>query len=751
MKKTAMLLALLASTSTISAWAQSAQPTSEEGASQDILVVGKFLDTGAKSAMKMDVPVLDTPFSVTSYSDAFVKSLETTNVSDLYNYMTGVKKAGNTAYDITLRGFKASGDDRNAIMVDGLPGLTGRFGSPPTIGVDHIELVKGPMSVLYGPIQPGGFVNLVTKKPQATSRTEVNLRGITYAGAGIDAFDRNSYDIALDSTGSVTKDGALLYRVVLEWSDRTLFRDFSGDRSKFAMPSVTWAIGPATTVTAQFEYHKVREKFDTGLVAPESNTELIAPITTRYQEPNNFREEEGTAKNLFFNHAFSDKWKFNLNFRNVDYSSSQQEYSPITVVKKTFGYIGTRKARDLYTGRSYRYLDTNIVGEFNTWGLKHKLLIGFNAGKDKINNNRIKFFNSSTSNSAGVCPNAYCFDIDIYNPVYGKVPDVSTLPATNPTLNNQSGLLTNQFFYTKSLGLYISDLVTVTDWLKVSLSARAFREKQHIVERRVVGTPEQRKTAERAFLPSAGVLVQPIDHLSIYGSYAQSFVPADPGAQDITGSNPFKPVESSQIEMGFKTENLLAGLTTTVALYRIKQDGILNSFNCPTGATIDGVLVTASGNCYLPIGKTQSKGIEIEGNYSPIKNWQIAAGYTFIDARITATNIPVQLNQRLQNVARNAANLWTRYDFPNGLGLGFGVTYTGQREGALGATQLNLPAYTLVDAGIYYTTGGLSLSLKGGNLFDEQYLESSGQGANGRLQIAAGAPRNLVLSLRYAF
>src|SRR5581483_3377402 len=138
-----------------------------------VVVTGRFFDTGAKSAMKMNVTVLDTPFSVASYSDSFVKSIDTSELASLYSYMTGVKKAGNTGYDINLRGFSSSGTDPNAILVDGLPGLTGRYNSPPTVGIQRVELVKGPMSVLYGQMQPGGFVNMITKKPEAHRSTEI--------------------------------------------------------------------------------------------------------------------------------------------------------------------------------------------------------------------------------------------------------------------------------------------------------------------------------------------------------------------------------------------------------------------------------------------------------------------------------------------------------------------------------------------------------------------------------------------------
>src|ERR1700736_7071285 len=123
------------------------------GALEEVVVRGRCLQTTSTSAMKLNTPVLDTPFSVSAYSESFLKSLETQSLQDTYNYMNGVKKAGQTAYDLTLRGFKTSGDDKNAIMVDGLPGLTARYSSPPTVALDHVELVKGPMSVLYGQIQ----------------------------------------------------------------------------------------------------------------------------------------------------------------------------------------------------------------------------------------------------------------------------------------------------------------------------------------------------------------------------------------------------------------------------------------------------------------------------------------------------------------------------------------------------------------------------------------------------------------------
>lgn len=749
-----------------------AQAVSGDEAGEEIVVTGKFTDPGTRSAMKMDLSVLDTPFTVASYSETFVKSLETTSVSDLYNYMTGVKKAGNTGYDITLRGFKSGGDDRNAIMVDGLPGLTGRFGSPPTIGVERVEIVKGPMSMLYGAIQPGGFVNMISKKPQDTASTEVQLRGSTFWGGGRDIFDKNSGNIAFDSTGSLNEGGTLLYRVVAEYNDRKGFRDFSFNRGPYIAPSLTWKLGEDTSLTVLGEYRKTRESFDTQLVAPRNDLSLLADITTRYQEPTDFRVEEGLAATALFTHDFGGGIKLNLSYRHVDYDSDQKEFSVVAasgngaremttaaaITAAGSQYRVERRARHLQTSRKYDYVDANITAKFETGSLEHKLLVGFNGGKDVVNENRLKFFNTNTrSATTGQCRAATgntntptCLDIDAYNPVYGVVPAFDSLPATNPALDSQASGLTNRFVNSSNYGFFFSDLVTLTDQLKVFFGGRNFGETQKIeADRRNAPGVIAEKKATKTFLPSAGVLLQPTKNVTVYASYSQSFVPVDASARDITGANPFSPVEGTQYETGIKAENLINGtFGASVSYFNITQKGILNTF---TGGTCPATV----GTCSEQVGEAQSQGIEVEANLTPLKGWQIIAGYAYIDAKITKSLNAYQVGAELANTARHSANLWTRYDWANGLGVGLGVTYTGKRAGRLppSATDSNvlvLGAYTVVDAGVYYTANEhLSFNLKAGNIFNKKYLESAG--FTPQIQLAPGAPRNVTLSARFKF
>lgn len=722
--------------------------------SDDIVVTGKFIDTGAKSAMKMDVPILDTPFSVSSYSDAFVKSLETQNLSDLYNYMTGLKKSGQTAYDITLRGFKSGGTDRNAIMVDGLPGLSGRYGSPPTIGIDHIELVKGPMSVLYGQIQPGGFVNMITKKPQAKAKTTAELRYNTFLSSVSKPFDRNSISGALDSTGALTGDGDLMYRIVAQQTANKGYRNFSYSDQTYIAPSLAWNIDPDTTLTMQLEYRKTKENFDVGLAAPfdglTSNTSTIydinavASLETNYLQPDNFRVEEGQVGSFYIQRRFGD-WKLNVGFRHVRYTSDQQDISSTGVSRLTNGeFRVTRRARALETTRKYDYGDVNLTGTIDTGPIEHRVLIGLNGGIDSVRENRTKFFDGATRLASGVCPaGGICLDVALYNPNLSVFPAFNTLPS-----GPDSGL-TDRTTLQKNYGLYVSDLITLTSWLKVSASARKFSEfTQQYTNTPAAAGAVQRSRVGKDFLPSVGVLLQPSKKITIYGSYAESFVPASPGLIDTSG-NPgnFNPITGEQYEVGVKTENLLDGkLGFTAALYQIDNVGQITQTLCPYGS------------CSVQLGSARSRGFELEGVATLLQNWQVIFGYSYIDARVVngGPGFSFQDGKRLPNVAENAANIWTRYDFESGLGFGLGVTYTGQREGVLPTAvgdqkRLDLPAYTVVDFGVYYQKERYSINLKVGNLLNEKYYESSGAGSQGRVQIQPGSPRYATVTARYNF
>ncbi|MFA5962698.1 MAG: TonB-dependent siderophore receptor [Sphingomonas sp.] len=755
------------------AWAQatpappSADAQDDSAAVPDVVVKGSFIDSGATSATKLDIRVLDTPFSVDSYNGNFLKAIETTNVSDLYKYMTGIQRAGNTGYDITFRGFKTSGNDRNAILTDGLPGLSVRFGSPPTIGTERIELVKGATSVLYGQAQPGGFINIITKKPKATAAYQVELKGFVGAGNYGRAI---GYLPSIDFTGPITSDGSLLYRVVAEAGYSRGFRDNSYDKPIYIAPSLTWKLGSRTDITVQGEYRRDKSHYDTYLVAPNRDVSLIAPINTTYQEPNDYLLERGYIGTLLVHHDFSDKVKFNLGYRYVDHFDTQLNYDVIGFKTGAALTTLTRRARGQINKRTYSFVDANFDFKFDTFGIHHTLLVGGGGGQETASLDRTQFYNCT-----GSCTS---LDVNIYKPVLGVAPPLTSFPLdTSATLSN----LTWRFTTQNSIGLYASDLIEFGDMFKAMVGVRYADEHQTIEDLRKpkgVQSKHDRKT-----LPLAGLIFEPTRQISLYASYATSFVPTAAASQDVFGLNPFVPTYAQSYEGGVKMDLFNHRLNLTAAYFDIEKQNTLNTTTCLTLAQLNaaiaagtitvpsdapraanGDLIPGTGTCSDQIGKERSRGFEIELNATPLPGWSITGGYAHTKARVVSANAKLasQAGARETNSPDDALNFWTRYDFQGGaldnVGVGFGVSYIGKRVGFLPPSAsdprpengtMPLPAYTTVDLGLYYKLKNIDLTFKVTNLFDKRYIESAG--FTGDINLVPGTPRLLTATARVHF
>lgn len=697
-----------------------------------VSVKGHFISAKGHSALKMDVPARDTPFSISTYTGAFMHAVEAAKVDELYPYMTGIQSAGITGYDLVFRGFQSGANDQNSILVDGLPGLATRFGSPVTIGISRIDVVRGPSSVLNGEEQPGGFVNLITKKPEAYPLYELSTSVTTYDGAGIGISDKPGLDFAADLTGPLDKDKRFLYRLIMDDSNKDTHRYGSYDRDVYVAPSLTWNISDKTSLTAAYQYQRLHYSYDTYLVAPDSNINLAAPITTRYQEPSDYEKEQGSVLSLFFNHNFDNGVSWNIDTRDVWHTDEAHGFD-VTAIRPDLLHVG-RRARGQLNKRRYDYLDTNLHIPFDTFGIGHKAVVGLTAGRDTSDADRLQFFN-------GPAKGADSLDIAIYDPVYGAVPPLADLPLV---AKGSTNLLTDRYSVTESYGAYFADMMSLSEHWKATLGLRYARDHESIVERRIAGVPRNSKTNGK-FLPMYGLVYQPDKHWSYYASYSTSYVPPAADAIDIHGVNSFVPTWASQIEAGSKANFMHGHLSATLALFRIDEKNTFSHFPC------------AYGTCYQQLGKARSQGAEFEINARPLDNWQLTAGYSYTDARITASDTPAQVNSRLPNVPYNSAHLWSRYDFTGasleGLGFGLGLIYNGERQGfsptKVGAPMLRLPAYTRVDAALYYSRGPYVVTFKVENLFDKTYYQSAG--FNGDINLLPGNPRLFTLSVRAYF
>ncbi|MDQ2778863.1 MAG: TonB-dependent receptor, partial [Pseudomonadota bacterium] len=481
--------------------------------------------------------------------------------------------------------------------------------------------------------------------------------------------------------------------------------------------------------------------YDLGLAAPLNDASRLAPIVTRYQQPDDFRNEASNAVTVLLDHQFAPSVKWNFSLREVKHHDDARGFDQTGFIRSGFAVDGTlctptapclrMRARGQHNEREWSFVDTNFGLGFSTGPVDHKVLIGYNGGREVANFERLQF-----SQGLASCPSPTAFNCltqNLYNPLY-TLPALTTLPTGN--LNNQVTTYWSQ-------GIYASDVMKLSEHWKATLGARYSDDRQKIMDDKYHSLPTQRKESSKA-VPMAGLLYQPNTELTLYTSYATSYVPAPTAVQDESGANPFKPTAAAQIEGGVKFESGRF-LNATAALFQIDKKDVLSSYACTLGT------------CTRQIGKVRSKGLELEANVRPSSNWQLTAGYAYTDAKVTASDDAILLGAELVNVPKSSAHFWSRYDFGDafeGLSFGAGASYIGARAGTLrqtgDTTVLRLQAYTTADLGVYYVWDRYAFTLKVNNVFDKTYIESAGFEA-GPLQVTPGAPRNLQVSMRVNF
>ncbi|MGH7105394.1 MAG: TonB-dependent siderophore receptor, partial [Acetobacteraceae bacterium] len=662
---------------------------------QEVVVTSSYQQQ-TDNSMKMGIPVRDTPFSIDSYSKSFMSSIQTQQVADLYRYMTGLQKAGITGYSLTIRGFSTADSDRNTFLTDGLPGLSVRFGSPPTAGIDHIELVKGSASLLYGQATPGGIVNTITKKPEAVASTTISTRGTLNASN----YSRvRGGDVTFDSTGSLGSD-RVLYRVIGQISDDRYFRNSSYQRGKYLFPMVTVKLDDSTTATLQFEYRSVSADYENvGLLAPytavAATVARLAPLQTVYTAPGTSRDERGTTASLFVKHDLDNGGSINLSMRSVDHHDYADAFD-ITRFDKadTTNHTLDLRARGQWNQRTYNFADLNAVLPFDTGGIENRVIVGVDAGKEIDDFQRTRFCNLDSPGNPNA--NASCnigtnqYTVSLYAPSFAAIPRPS---AFGP------GSLADNWNMSETAAAYLSDLITLSRHWKAMGGMRYSQDKLKVYNNKFDPTQAPFEQDYHSTLPQVGLIYQPSDHWSYYASYSESYSPVDPSTQGVISSPLFKPTYGQGSEVGAKADLDHHRVSLTGALFVIDEKNVLTPYaggadaNCPTGG------------CDVQTGAARSKGVELEASAKPIEALTLIAGYAYTDA-VYSESSPTGplLGHQLPNSPLNAAHLWSRYDVLDGpmrgFGAGLGISYVGSRVANTGTAskpgEFILPSYTVV-------------------------------------------------------
>jgi iron complex outermembrane receptor protein len=743
-----------------------ADASAADSATLDEVVVQAFTSPAVRSATKLDIPVVEVPVSVTSYSAAFLQAIETDQISDTYRYMTGLQRSGGTGYDMNLRGFSTASTDKNAILTDGLPGLTVRWGSPPTLATDHLELVRGPLAVLYGQGQPGGFINVITKKPEEQAKSEF---GLSASLAGIGHSDAAGGRAMADVTGPLNDARTVLARLIVEGVYRDSWRDFDYEHSSFVAPSVTWFPADRTDVTLQMEGRTTRVSDYIGLVAPKNNIDLITRrLATSYQNPGDALREQGLAIQAQLHHDFGGGIKFSFNVRDVHHHDDSSGYENVNVTNNYQDVV-----RQLFRKKNFRqydFADANLIIPFDTGPVSHQTIVGLSGGREFLDTTRLQNVTSSAAFPS--------LSIDLYDPDNGRYNYSTVLPPSAYPLcgTGAPGTITgngcniglyDQRVENYSQAAYLSDMATLTSQWKLLLSVRFDHESQHFTQNALqpiagaISPSLDRRWDVDAVVPMASVVYEPIRNWSLYTTYSKGFVPQNGNVVDVTGAILSTPSNSRELEVGSKAELFDRHLNATFALFDIQKE------NAPVGVAC-GPLAPAGSSC-SELSTTRSRGAELEVDALILPQWRIIAGHSLIDARIKSSPDPVSVGAPTTNTPHNSLHMWTRYDIASGrfagLSFGLGEIWVGSRSGTtpttngactafngqacFNSTALVLPSYASTDLAIYYDVNSFNVTLKVNNVFDRTYYTST-QNASG-VKVQPGDPLTAMLTGRVRF
>jgi iron complex outermembrane receptor protein len=665
------------------------------------------------SIMRGQGPIQDIPQAINVVPAQVIRDQAPRNLDDALANVSGITQGNNfggTSDTVMKRGF---GDNRDgSIMRDGMPLVQGRSLNAST---ERVEVLKGPASLLYGIQDPGGVINVVSKRPQLEQYNALTLRGSTY-GSG-----KNGSGGGLDSTGALG-DSPLAYRLIVDHEDEDYWRNYGVHRESLVAPSLAW-LGEDTQVVLAYEHREFLYPFDRGTAFGSDGHPLNIPATRRLDEPFNDMEGRSDLYRLEVDHQLSDDWKahFGYSFNRETYDASQVRVTAVNEAKGTLtrSIDGTHNAmsRDQFATFS---LNGNVV----VAGMRHDLLVGVDHEDRKVfRGDLIRQTPSAT--------------FSYENPLYGQQQEGSNVRASD---SDQTDKL-------RTDSLFIQDALHLDEhWILVA--GGRFQQYDQYAGR---GRPFKANTdnSGQTWVPNAGVVYKVDEQLSLYGSYSESFKPNSSiaplsigGGQTLLLDGGIAPEEGKSWELGAKLD-IPGQLTGNLALFDITKRNVLVA----DGDSNPGTII------YSNAGQVRSRGVELDLTGQLSERWSLIGSYAFTDAEVTKD--PELKGKRLQNVARHSGSLSAVYDYGSLFGgdrlrLGAGARYVGERAGNA-TNDFDLPAYTVADAFASYETQldehKVRLQLNVKNLFDRVYYTS----AVNRYFVALGDARQVSLSSTFEF
>lgn len=628
----------------------------------------------------------------------------------------------------SVRGFSGDINLPSGFLVNGFNAGRGFAGPRDTVGIEAVEVLKGPRSALFGRGEPGGTVNLITKRPQFETAGDVR--------ATLGRWEQMRFEGDFQTVAGSNNQVGL--RIVGFYEDAESFRDTVETEKMGFYPSVTWDISDSTSATYEFEYTEQEIPFDRGVVY--SDEFGFSPRSTFAGEPGDGPiDTEVVGHQLELQHNLSDNWSVlaGLNYRSTEFEGNASE--------PNFGGRQTYFTDGRTLSRFFRYRDfesdyfvarAELAGQFDVGSMRHRVLIG--ADYDRFENSlfiqRFRPGGIPAGTDISTLDPAEYLLLDVFNPVYGQYP----LPIPGPNTDREEELT--------GLGVYIQDQIEVTDQLQVRLGLRWDDFEQDLTN--LLASPATTvDSSDDRVSPQFGVVYQVSEAVSLYASYGEGF--RQQTGQDFQG-NQFDPniTESAEVGMKLDLAHFSDGVTgsVNVALFDVEQSNIL--VNDDREAVV--------GFFSIDAGEAQSRGVELDVNATFDSGFNLWFSYAYTDAEYTNSNPDadgfgfIEEGDPLINSPEHQLSLQISQSFEVGgmpVQVGAGVQYTDERAGFV-TSDFTLPDYTLARFFAQIEpVDRVTLRFDLDNAFDEEFYTNS----FADVWVAPGTPQQWRFTAAYSF
>ncbi|WP_072570685.1 ferrichrome porin FhuA [Enterobacter sp. SA187] len=641
------------------------------------------------TATKTDTPIEKTPQSISVVTREEMDLKQPGTVKDALSYTPGVfaTRGSSTTFDVvSIRGFTTSTTVNTNQYLDGMK-LQGDNYSEASIDpyfLERVELLRGPVSVLYGKSHPGGVVSMVTKRPTTEPLKEVQFKMGTH----------NLWQTGFDFSDAIDDNGEFSYRLTgLGRSQNAQQENIKSTRYAVA-PAFSWRPDDKTDFTLLSNFQSDPDAGYYGWLPREGTVvPYYDAAGNAHKLPTDFNEGEKDNRlsrrqqliGYSFAHGFDDTFTVRQNLRytrvHTLYTSTYGNgYQAPAQINRAF----VRSDEDL---NSFT-VDTQLQSDFATGAVDHTLLTGVDY---------LRMRNDIDADYGTANP------ISMTNPQYGNA---------NVNINFPYAVINRQ----EQTGLYVQDQAEWNKWI-LTLGGRYDFAKTSTFTR---SSGTLAEINDEQFTWRGGLNYVFDNGIAPYISYSESFEPISGSTQ---GGKPFDPSRGKQYEAGVKYVPKDLPVTVTAAVYQLTKDKNLTADPANTAFSVQG-------------GEIRSRGFELEAKAAATQNIDITASYTFTDAEYTHDTLFE--GKRPAEIPRNMASLWADYTFHetalSGLTVGAGARYVGNTTSFYGSgpktnQTFNVASYTVADAMVKYDLArfglpGSSIGVNVNNLFDREYVSS---------------------------